>query len=41
MKKVLLSTLLILNVSFIYAESPGSFRGQETHGLGFGIEAVV
>ena len=38
MKKVLLSTLLILNVSLIYAESPGSFRGQETHGLGFGIE---
>ena len=38
MKKVLLSTLLILNVSLIYAESPGSFRGKETHGLGFGIE---
>ena len=38
MKKVFLSTLLILNVSLIYAESPGSFRGKETHGLGFGIE---
>ena len=38
MKKVLLSTLLILNVSLIYAESPGSFRGKETHGIGFGIE---
>ena len=38
MKKVFLSTLLILNVSFIYAESPGSFRGNETHGVGFGIE---
>ena len=37
MKKVFLSTLLILNVSFIYAESPGSFRGKETHGVGFGI----
>ena len=40
MKKVLLSTLLILNVSFIYAESPGSFRGKETHGFGFGIEGT-
>ena len=38
MKKVLLSTFLILNVSLIYAESPGSFRGKETHGFGFGIE---
>ena len=38
MKKVLLSLMLILNVSLIYAESPGSFRGKETHGLGFGIE---
>ena len=40
MKKVLLSTLLILNVSLIYAESPGSFRGKETHGFGFGIEGT-
>jgi len=40
MKKVFLSTLLILNVSLIYAESPGSFRGKETHGIGFGLEGV-
>ena len=38
MKKVILSLILILNVSLIYAESPGSFRGKETHGFGFGIE---
>ena len=40
MKKVFLSTVLILNVSLIYAESPGSFRGKETHGFGFGIEGT-
>ena len=40
MKKVLLSLMLILNVSLIYAESPGSFRGKETHGFGFGIEGT-
>ena len=40
MKKIILSTLLILNVSLIYAESPGSFRGNETHGFGFGIEGT-
>ena len=40
MKKVFLSILLILNVSLIYAESPGSFRGKETHGFGFGIEGT-
>jgi len=40
MKKVILSLILILNVSFIYAESPGSFRGKETHGFGFGIEGT-
>ena len=40
MKKVFLSTVLILNVSLIYAESPGSFRGNETHGFGFGIEGT-
>ena len=40
MKKVLLSLILILNVSLIYAESPGSFRGKETHGFGFGIEGT-
>jgi len=38
MKKVILSLILILNVSLIYAESPGSYRGKETHGFGFGIE---
>jgi hypothetical protein len=38
MKKVILSLDLILNVSLIYAESPGSYRGKETHGFGFGIE---
>ena len=38
MKKVIFSLILIFNVSLIYAESPGSFRGKETHGLGFGIE---
>ena len=38
MKKVILTLMLILNVSLIYAESPGSFRGKETHGFGFGIE---
>ena len=40
MKKVILSLMLILNVSLIYAESPGSFRGKETHGFGFGIEGT-
>ena len=40
MKKVILSLILILNVSLIYAESPGSFRGKETHGFGFGIEGT-
>ena len=40
MKKVFLSLMLILNVSLIYAESPGSFRGKETHGFGFGIEGT-
>ncbi|GIT34911.1 MAG: hypothetical protein Ct9H300mP4_12300 [Gammaproteobacteria bacterium] len=30
----------IFNVSLIYAESPGSFRGKETHGFGFGIEGT-
>ena len=40
MKKVILSIILILNVSLIYAESPGSFRGKETHGIGFGIEGT-
>ena len=38
MKKVILSLILIFNVSLIYAESPGSYRGKETHGFGFGIE---
>ena len=38
MKKIILSLILIFNVSLIYAESPGSFRGKETHGIGFGIE---
>ena len=38
MKKVILSLILIFNVSLIYAESPGSYRGKETHGIGFGIE---
>ena len=38
MKKIILSLILIFNVSLIYAESPGSFRGKETHGFGFGIE---
>ena len=40
MKKVILSLILIFNVSLIYAESPGSFRGKETHGIGFGIEGT-
>ena len=40
MKKVILTLMLILNVSLIYAESPGSFRGKETHGFGFGIEGT-
>ena len=40
MKKVILSLMLILNVSLIYAESPGSFRGKETHGFGFGFEGI-
>ena len=40
MKKVILSLMLIINVSLIYAESPGSFRGKETHGFGFGIEGT-
>ena len=40
MKKVILSLILILNVSLIYAESPGSYRGKETHGFGFGIEGT-
>ena len=40
MKKVILSLILIFNVSLIYAESPGSFRGKETHGFGFGIEGT-
>jgi hypothetical protein len=40
MKKVILSLILILNVSLIYAESPGSFRGKETHGFGFGVEGT-
>ena len=38
MKKIILSLILIFNVSLIYAESPGSYRGKETHGIGFGIE---
>ena len=41
MKKVILSLILIFNVSLIYAESPGSFRGKETHGFGFGIEGPL
>ena len=41
MKKVVLSIILIFNVSLIYAESPGSFRGKETHGFGFGIEGPL
>ena len=41
MKKVILSLILILNVSLIYAESPGSYRGKETHGIGFGIESTA
>ena len=40
MKKIILSLILIFNVSLIYAESPGSFRGKETHGFGFGIEGT-
>ena len=40
MKKVILSLILIFNVSLIYAESPGSYRGKETHGFGFGIEGT-
>ena len=40
MKKVILSLMLIINVSLIYAESPGSFRGKETHGFGFGLEGI-
>ena len=27
-------------MSLIYAESPGSYRGKETHGFGFGIEGT-
>ena len=38
MKKAILSLILVFNVSLIYAETPGSFRGKETHGIGFGIE---
>ena len=38
MKKIFLSTLIVMNLSLVYAESPGSFRGKETHGFGFGIE---
>ena len=41
MKKVILSLILIFNVSLIYAESPGSYRGKETHGFGFGIEGPL
>ena len=41
MKKVFLSLMLIFNVSLIYAESPGSYRGKETHGIGFGIEGGI
>tara|TARA_Y100001970_G_scaffold213459_1_gene260886 strand:- start:660 stop:1310 length:651 start_codon:yes stop_codon:yes gene_type:complete len=40
MKKFFLSTLIIMNLSLVYAESPGSFRGNETHGFGFGIEGT-
>ena len=40
MKKVILSLILIFNVSLIYAESPGSYRGKETHGFGFGLEGI-
>ena len=40
MKKVILSLILIFNVSLIYAESPGSYRGKETHGFGFGVEGT-
>ena len=38
MKKAILSLILVFNVSLIYAETPGSYRGKETHGIGFGIE---
>ena len=39
MKKYFLSLLIILNVSLIFSESPGSFREKDTKGLGFGYES--
>ena len=38
MKKILITVLLTIVSGLAYAQSPGSFRAKETHGLGFGVE---